>query len=381
MSPEQIAGEDADPRSDVWALGAVLYEMLTGQVPFNGESHWVVMNAVATREPAGPRTIRSELPKELEAAVMGALEKDPSKRTGSTDELRQQLEACRVGQAGAGPAAAAPSPWQAIRRPVVAIPTVAIILLLALWSISSASQGAEERRAREETLPQVLALLDRDETAEALALVQRLEDIIPNDPVLAEATAAASVTGSIVTEPPGANIYVMAYGDPDAEWELLGQSPLESIRLPRVSGIRFRAELAGFGTRDVATGVPGFYFGRLNSQPITLLEEGMVPPEMVYVPGGPGWLRITGADIVDRRELAPYFIDRYEVTNAEYSEFVQAGAYEQPEFWEGLTKVTARHCPGQKPWPFSSTSPAVPDRRRGSWANIPRAGRSTPYRA
>jgi serine/threonine protein kinase len=193
MSPEQIDGEDADPRSDVWALGAVLYEMLTGQLPFKGESQWVVMNAISTRDPGAPRVIRPEVPEGLDATVMRALEKDPAQRTGSADEFRQQLEACRPSEAGAVPAGSvAPSPWQSLRRPVVALPAVAIVLLLALWSISSASQGAEERQAREETLPRVLALLEQNENAAALELVRGLEEIIPNDPVLAEATAAAS---------------------------------------------------------------------------------------------------------------------------------------------------------------------------------------------
>ena len=49
MSPEQIAGEDADQQSDVWSLGTVLYEMLTGQAAFKGEHQWAVMNAITNQ--------------------------------------------------------------------------------------------------------------------------------------------------------------------------------------------------------------------------------------------------------------------------------------------------------------------------------------------
>ncbi len=139
-----------------------------------------------------------------------------------------------------------------------------------------------------------------------------------------------------MTEPAGADVYVRPYGDPDADWSLLGQSPIESVRLPRSAAVQLRVEAEGFEPRVLASGVPGFYFGRTPAEVITLSEDGSIPPEMVLIPGGDYPVRITGFNSGASIRLESFLIDRYEVTNAQYKEFVDAGAYVQPHFWEGL---------------------------------------------
>ena len=86
MSPEQIAGDDADQQSDVWSLGAVLYEMLAGQAAFKGEHQWTVMNAIANRTPTPLHSMRAQIPSAVEQIVMKALQKPRERRYGSADE-------------------------------------------------------------------------------------------------------------------------------------------------------------------------------------------------------------------------------------------------------------------------------------------------------
>jgi serine/threonine-protein kinase len=90
MSPEQAAGEEIDTRSDLYALGVVAYEMLTGHPPFQGPHRVVVSKHIAER-PVPVERLRPETPDNLAAAVMRALEKQPAERWQSGEELRQAV--------------------------------------------------------------------------------------------------------------------------------------------------------------------------------------------------------------------------------------------------------------------------------------------------
>ena len=91
MSPEQLSGAELDPRSDLYAAGVVLFECLTGRVPFEAETTWALVAKHLEEEPPDPRKLNSEVPPALAAVIVKAMAKNPGDRYGTATEMHDAL--------------------------------------------------------------------------------------------------------------------------------------------------------------------------------------------------------------------------------------------------------------------------------------------------
>jgi serine/threonine-protein kinase len=141
MAPEQIKGKRGDQRTDIYSLGAILYEMVTGEVPFQGPNVYAVMNARLVGDPQAPRKLNPELPPQIEEIILHAMERDPSKRYPSAAAMKAELDAPEtVHVTGRHHRLRYAVPWKRRFRRVRMIAMTAmlpIVAFLLLWLILS----------------------------------------------------------------------------------------------------------------------------------------------------------------------------------------------------------------------------------------------------
>ncbi len=97
MSPEQVEGKEVDERSDIYSLGIILYEMLTGQVPFEGDTPFTIGVKQKSETPKDPRSLNAQIPQDLNRLILKCLEKDKERRYQNADELKANLEKIEKG--------------------------------------------------------------------------------------------------------------------------------------------------------------------------------------------------------------------------------------------------------------------------------------------
>jgi len=98
MAPEQAAGKPADERCDVYALGAILYEMLSGSPPYTGDNFMEILTRKATLEPTPPRQLRPEIPESVEELLLRAMSRSPDGRPPSMEAFEYELTKCLAGR-------------------------------------------------------------------------------------------------------------------------------------------------------------------------------------------------------------------------------------------------------------------------------------------
>ena len=209
------------------------------------------------------------------------------------------------------------------------------------WTLQ---QRGRERWAREEALPQLEALIGQDDHVAAFDLATRIERVIPNDPRLKALEPAYTAPITLTSDPAGATVSFRPYDSTDADWRPIGQTPLTGVTMPWGVGL-WKLEYPGRSTGVFAMRNPGVQFGntpdpalrqRFQDTDFTLhlADGGTTPAEMVLVQSAA--LPVPLIQEESSVDLPPFFIDRFEVRNREFKEFVDAGGYARAELWRDL---------------------------------------------
>lgn len=294
MSPEQARGKPLDARSDIFSFGCVLYEMLTGAMPFRGETVTDALGATLHKE-ADLGALPAGTPAHIRDLLRRCLEKDADKRCASAQHLLEAL-------------------------------------------------AALDRWAREEAIPELARLCDRilaleegRESWSAFELARKIDQLAPGDPMVDKLRPDFSLPISITSHPPGARVFAAFYGDPQGAEIDFGVTPLHAVQFPRGLS-RLRLELPGHRpTHDLIWNIKAHVSNASDKDTCTwhyaLHTPGSIPAEMEAVTAGAHPVFLPGLDHMAPEPIADFYMDRFPVTNREYKRFVDDRGYQRPEFW------------------------------------------------
>ncbi|HEX4004892.1 MAG TPA: protein kinase [Acidobacteriaceae bacterium] len=324
MSPEQVMERPVDARTDIWSLGALLYEALTGRPAFRREHTAGILRAITEERTQPVRSLRPEVPAGVEAVVERALRKEPGERYATAAEMAEELRTALESMSGATVAhvqAASRQSW----AKGLAVGAAVVLVAAAAAGVVGYRRIAERRWALDEAVPQMEAQVEGRRPLAAFALLTRAERVLPGNAELAGFATENTMTAAVTSDPAGAGVEIQDYLTPAGPWLALGTTPLARVRIPK-GYFRWRLTRPGKAAVVMAPETA-------EKMEFPLGAMDAAPAGMVYVPADDwrsyeafiGWL--------GPYPLPAFDVDRYEVTNGEYQKFVDAGGYANRAYW------------------------------------------------
>jgi eukaryotic-like serine/threonine-protein kinase len=344
MSPEQAEGKDLDERSDIFSAGIVIYEMLAGCRPFQGGSTLSMLSSILRDQPVPLQSKVEGVPVEVSQLVARCLQKRKEDRC-SAAEVSSVLSSCLQSRTTAPRTSAS----NRTRRPSMGIAmalTAVVLVLLGAWWFRQQSRA---RWAREQ-LPRVSELAANGSFNAAFNLLQEVETEDPANPDLNRLWGEVSRDIFLSSNPPGADVFRKDLDAPEADWRLVGKTPMKNVNVPR------GYYLFKFSGPDIETSLD---VSSNNSADQTYRLSAKQPPVpgMVLINTSRRTLDITSVGNVAIDRLPPFWMDVTEVTNRDFKRFIDQGGYRKTDF-SSFRDATGR--PGPSTWE-GGTYPAGQD--------------------
>ena len=217
MSPEQAQGNPVDGRTDLWSLGVIYFQLLTGRTPFEGENNIALLHAIISEPPTPLRSLRAEAPTLANQIIGRSLQKDVDSRYQSASEMMREGSTLLAQISSSSHGVVAKRQSRTIA--VAAIAAVLLTIVAAVWFFHRSSK---RQWAREEAVPRIASLVVEGKPLAAFGLLEKAQTYLPGDPKIKQLADENTLAASITSSPSGATVAIQDYSMPAGPWRVLG---------------------------------------------------------------------------------------------------------------------------------------------------------------